>query len=620
MTPLASIVITTRNRRQELELAVASALVQELDGALEVIVVDDGSTDGTAEMVASKFPAVMLHRFETSRGYIVQRNFGARVASAPIIFSIDDDAVFSTARIVADVLRQFDAPCIGAVAIPFINICQDAKRILQQAPDETAPYVLPSYIGTAHALRRELFLRLGGYREALFHQGEEGDYCLRMLEAGYVVRSGRSDPIHHFESPRRDFRRVDIYGRRNNVLFGWYHAPAPLLPGYLAATTWNGLAHGFAVRRPWTMLKGLLQGYRAIWTERTQRAPASSGVFRLYRELVSRRAVPLARIEGRLPRIGLPLREGSASRVSIIITTRNRVEELRRTWSVLEDLSPAPLEIIVTADGCSDGSVDFVRTQMPAARLIVHESSRGSIASRDRMIREAKGDIVLSLDDDSHPEQRDCLARIVAQFEQRPRLAVLHFPQCTDEYPQTLPSFEFGSPRVTRSFSNAGAALCRATYLRLGGFEPLFFHAYEEPDYALRCVAAGAEVFYDPSVTIRHHYSGTERNEMRTHQNHARNEFWSTLLRAPFPHVLPLAAYRAFSQLRYAFSRGSRWAGREPVWWLQAVAGIPHCLRGRAPVAWVDYQRWLALPEIDYQKAVRRTEPKPEAVAAESLT
>jgi len=54
------------------------------------------------------------------------------------------------------------------------------------------------------------------------------------------------------------------------------------------------------------------------------------------------------------------------------------------------------------------------------------------------MMREAQGDLVLALDDDSYPEQHDCIARIVPMFDPRPNLAVLHFPQRTDEYPETL--------------------------------------------------------------------------------------------------------------------------------------------------------------------------------------
>jgi GT2 family glycosyltransferase len=286
--------------------------------------------------------------------------------------------------------------------------------------------------------------------------------------------------------------------------------------------------------------------------------------------------------------------------VSIMITTKNRVDDLRRTCSALRQLAPSPLEILITADGCTDDTVAFVQSEMPGARLFVHQPGRGSIASRDRMLREARGDLVLSLDDDSYPQETDCLAHIVSLFEQRPEIAVLHFPQCTDEYPETLPRFDFGAPRPTRSFSSSGAVLRRATYLQLPGFEPSFFHAYEEPDYSLQCVAAGYEIFYTPLVSIRHHYSGTARNENRTHHRHARNEFWSTLMRCPFPQILLLAPYRILSQFRYACSRGLGWIIREPIWWIQAARKIPHFLARRKPVSWEAYRRWLRLTDIEY--------------------
>ena len=49
---------------------------------------------------------------------------------------------------------------------------------------------------------------------------------------------------------------------------------------------------------------------------------------------------------------------------------------------------------------------------------------------------------------------------------------------------------DFGPERPTRFFANSGAVLRRSAYLQLPGFEPSFFHMYEEPDYALQCVAA----------------------------------------------------------------------------------------------------------------------------------
>jgi len=284
-------------------------------------------------------------------------------------------------------------------------------------------------------------------------------------------------------------------------------------------------------------------------------------------------------------------------RVSIMITTSNRLEELRRTIQILGKLDPAPEEILITADGCADGTAEFVTSALPNVKLIVNQPAIGSVASRDCMMREAKEDLVLALDDDSYPEQSDCIARIVPFFQQRAELAVLHFPQRTDEYPRTLAQTKFGpEEHLTRSFANSGAVLRRSTYLQLPGFEPRFYHMYEEPDYALQCVAAGYDVLFSPIVTIRHHYSARARDEIRIHHRHARNEFWSTLMRCPFPFALGMLGWRVVSQSRYACSRGWSWVVREPRWWTQALAGVPYFVRKRKPVPWAAYKRWLSLP------------------------
>jgi len=281
--------------------------------------------------------------------------------------------------------------------------------------------------------------------------------------------------------------------------------------------------------------------------------------------------------------------------VSIMITTKNRSADLMQTLGVLKGLDPQPLEIIITADGCSDDTVEMVKRELPAARLIINEVGRGSVASRDRMMREAAGDLVLALDDDSHPEQIECLSILQRLFEKNPKLAIATFPQRSDEYPESLTRHNFSGAHPVRSFPCSGACLRVSTYRSLRGFEPMFFHMYEEPDYALQCVAAGWEVLYTPVITIRHHWTGSGRSELRNHHRHARNELWSTVIRCPFPQMLVMIGWRILSQARFAAGRGTDWLIREPFWWWEAIKGIPQALSRRHPVSWSGYRKWLSL-------------------------
>jgi glycosyltransferase involved in cell wall biosynthesis len=299
-------------------------------------------------------PQLRLIRHKVSAGYIVRRNEGARVAKGDVVFSLDDDAVFSSPFVLEQTLRDFSHPRIGAVAIPYIEP-HKANKEMQRAPTREDVWITASYIGTAHAVRRDVFLALRGYREHLVHQGEEGDFCLRMLAAdaaqvmtdsggreterdlfnhgghrehgglvcseaglrpdsravasesdslasgladlpisesltrsasipassspatshsplatplksavpGFFVRLGNSDPIIHNESPKRDYSRMDFYGRRNDVLFHWQNTPMPDLLWQLPKTIAGGLVCAATVGRWRKMLEGIGAGFLA---------------------------------------------------------------------------------------------------------------------------------------------------------------------------------------------------------------------------------------------------------------------------------------------------------------------------------------------------------------------
>jgi len=286
------------NKWDDLREALAGAVAQTAD--VEVLVIDDGSTDGTSEMVRDEFPQVVLHRSEESHGLIVQRTRAASLASAPVIVSIDDDARLPSARTVEQALADFDHPRVGAVAMPYVDVRRSPEP-RQVAPDREGVWVTSSYIGTAHALRRDVFLALGGYRGHLIHMTEEPDYCLRMLAAGYVTRLGRSDLLHHLESPKRMYPRNVLLGRRNEILHGWHNVPVPEL-----AVRWaKVVAHSLVLIAQWRQvragLRGLARGFADSWRYRAERRPVPRGVYRVDHDIRRRGPLRVEEIDARLP-------------------------------------------------------------------------------------------------------------------------------------------------------------------------------------------------------------------------------------------------------------------------------------------------------------------------------
>ena len=291
--------------------------------------------------------------------------------------------------------------------------------------------------------------------------------------------------------------------------------------------------------------------------------------------------------------------------VAVCIATRNRRVELERTLAQLARLDPAPDEILIVADGCTDGTADFVREHYPQARLIVQEPARGSVASRNAMAAATACDVLLSVDDDSYPIETDAIAQIRVLFEKNARLAVAEFPQRTDERPQSLTQTDFGPARFVGFYANSGAAIRRAALVELGGYFEPFFHMYEEPDFALRCVCAGWQVRRELCVTVRHHWTAAERSEQRNHHRHARNELWSVLLRCPFPWLLVVAPFRIARQFYYACTRGLDWVLHEPAWWWQCLQGLAACVKNRAPLPWRTYRAWMNLVRAPHNDAAR---------------
>lgn len=221
----ATIVIVTRNRRDDVLRAVASALKQDFE-PLEVLVYDDASEDGTAKAVAERFSGVKVVRVEKRVGSIVLRNRGFREATGDVVLPIDDDVYFTREDTVQMVVNRFaDSPSLAASALRYLEANRpDRLGFMSHVPDGEQ---IRSFVGCACAIRRRYVLEVGGYRDTLIHQGEERDFCLRLMDRGYEIRYMECPPIIHEPSPTRDRAQLAYLGLRNTFLFDVLNVPVP---------------------------------------------------------------------------------------------------------------------------------------------------------------------------------------------------------------------------------------------------------------------------------------------------------------------------------------------------------------------------------------------------------
>jgi glycosyltransferase involved in cell wall biosynthesis len=202
-----SFVVPTRNSARTLEACLGSLRAQTYDD-VEIVVVDNASTDGTAEIGER-----MADRF-ADRGpeRSAQRNHGAFLSSGDVIVYIDSDMVLEP-RVAAAIVAGFRVqPDVGALIIPehsfgdgFFARC----RIL-----EKSLYVGDDGVEAPRAFRRPDIERVGGWNEALT-AAEDWDLADRIRVAG--VKVGRIDAwIWHDEGTirlRSTFPKKRYYGR-----------------------------------------------------------------------------------------------------------------------------------------------------------------------------------------------------------------------------------------------------------------------------------------------------------------------------------------------------------------------------------------------------------------------
>jgi glycosyltransferase involved in cell wall biosynthesis len=193
-TPSISVVVPTRDRPSALEACLAALAAQTIADQLEVVVMDDGSVaaDEVAAVVA-RHPNARLLRC-TGSGPAAARNAGAREARAKTICFTDDDCLPETHWIeeLLVALRE-GADAVAGRTVDDPGALADASEVITYAPAAAEPFA-PSnnLVCTKAALEAVPFDE--SYRQAA---GEDRDWCARLVESGYTLRSQPSALVLH---------------------------------------------------------------------------------------------------------------------------------------------------------------------------------------------------------------------------------------------------------------------------------------------------------------------------------------------------------------------------------------------------------------------------------------
>jgi N-acetylglucosaminyl-diphospho-decaprenol L-rhamnosyltransferase len=224
--PRVSAIVITRNR--SCSLAEALTRIAELPEAPPVIVVDNASSDGTAQMVKAGFPGVTVLRLRRNRG-AAARNVGVAYARTPYVAFSDDDSWWAPGalRRGADELDQHPGLALVAARI-LVGAGESPDRscsLMADSPlgrgEAPGPSVL-GFLACGAIVRRSAFQAVGGFRAGWGVGGEEQLLAVDLAEAGYRLAYVDGVAAHHH--PRghgagRSLRQAETL--RNDLWFAW---------------------------------------------------------------------------------------------------------------------------------------------------------------------------------------------------------------------------------------------------------------------------------------------------------------------------------------------------------------------------------------------------------------
>jgi GT2 family glycosyltransferase len=243
-TPVATVVVVTWQGAHLLPDCLESLRRQTV--AHEVLVVDNGSTDGTEELLAGRFPEVRVLQTGANLGFAGGAQSGLAEARSPLVALLNNDAVAEPGWLAALVdhlagqprcaavtsrmlLRGEDPPLLNNTGVVLLGDDYGADRDLRSdAAARPDPGPVFGFSGGAVLLRRSAVEEVGGFARRFFLYYEDTDLSWRLRMAGWDVRYEPAAVVHHAHSATVDQTsdRFAFYNERNRLLMLTRCAPA----------------------------------------------------------------------------------------------------------------------------------------------------------------------------------------------------------------------------------------------------------------------------------------------------------------------------------------------------------------------------------------------------------
>jgi len=222
-----SIVIPTFNRKDELRGCLNSIYRQDYPN-FEVLVIENGSTDGTKEMILEEYPDVKL--FSSGRNLYISkaRNFGIAKSVGEYVWFLDSDSVISNNHCMSKMVELMKADSIiggiGGVVYQYrdgsTRMAIPKKCMFDMIEDwdrEDLELVECDYLITANLLtKKAIVLKCGGFSEILGLFSEDVDLGIKIGKCGFKnITDRRTNVLHPFKLPPVNLRRSYLFYRNS---------------------------------------------------------------------------------------------------------------------------------------------------------------------------------------------------------------------------------------------------------------------------------------------------------------------------------------------------------------------------------------------------------------------
>ena len=236
-----SILITTKNRLEDLQLTlqkIAHLLNRE---DVECAIYDDASTDTTSQFLQENYPTIQLYKNTKSKGLIHNRNYLLNRCKGDYAISLDDDSNFLTGNCLETIEKHFKShENCGVIA------CRVFWGIEEPLSFHTNQIVerVNGFVGCGHVWNLKAWQSIPNYPEWYFFYGEEDFASLQLLKKGLEIHYVPEILVHHRVnvSARKNDKDYQLR-RRRSLRAGWYNYflffPVSIIPKKMTYSIWQ---------------------------------------------------------------------------------------------------------------------------------------------------------------------------------------------------------------------------------------------------------------------------------------------------------------------------------------------------------------------------------------------